>query len=145
MGTRNLSLLKYNNKIIVAQYGQWDGYPSGQGKTILEFCRSTDNIEKLGEFAPNVKGVKEFAKWDEFADAYDKRVDEGKQTIKDNYYFNHFISRDIGGDIFHNIINVNLEMLPDELERTLVLRHYQFDKDSKNYCDISIEYAYLIN
>jgi hypothetical protein len=47
MGTRGITEVTYNNKIVVSQYGQWDHYPSGQGITILNFLRSQDNIEKL--------------------------------------------------------------------------------------------------
>lgn len=41
MGTRNLTIV-YNAEgtLKVAQYGQWDGYPSGQGKAVLEFLKS---------------------------------------------------------------------------------------------------------
>lgn len=39
MGTRNLTAVMCDNKYIVAQYGQWDGYPSGQGVTALEFLK----------------------------------------------------------------------------------------------------------
>lgn len=42
MGTRNLTLVQYENKYKIAQYGQWDGYPSGQGLTILNFLKSAD-------------------------------------------------------------------------------------------------------
>lgn len=38
MGTRNLTMVQFNNEIKVAQYGQWDGEPDGQGATVLEFC-----------------------------------------------------------------------------------------------------------
>jgi len=38
MGTRNLTAVMVNGEYKIAQYGQWDGYPSGQGKTALEFC-----------------------------------------------------------------------------------------------------------
>ena len=31
----------------IAQYGQWDGYPEGQGVTILNFVRKKKNLEKL--------------------------------------------------------------------------------------------------
>lgn len=39
MGTRNLTMVISNGKTKVAQYGQWDGYPSGQGETILNFFK----------------------------------------------------------------------------------------------------------
>jgi hypothetical protein len=39
MGTRNLTIVMADGEPRIAQYCQWDGYPSGQGKTVLEFCR----------------------------------------------------------------------------------------------------------
>lgn len=41
MGTRNLTMVIFQEKTRVAQYGQWDGYPSGQGTTILKFLINT--------------------------------------------------------------------------------------------------------
>lgn len=49
MGTRNLTAVFLNGEYKVAQYCQWDGYPSGQGKTILEFLHQPGNIDKLRE------------------------------------------------------------------------------------------------
>lgn len=37
MGTRHLIAVQLDGKYKVAQYGQWDGYPSGQGATVLGF------------------------------------------------------------------------------------------------------------
>lgn len=37
MGTRNLTMVYVNKDYRVAQYGQWDGYPEGQGVTVLSF------------------------------------------------------------------------------------------------------------
>jgi hypothetical protein len=37
MGTRHLISVIKDGEYKVAQYGQWDGYPSGQGRDILEF------------------------------------------------------------------------------------------------------------
>lgn len=42
MGTRNLTVVIKEKKPVIAQYGQWDGYPSGQGTTVLNFLKSTD-------------------------------------------------------------------------------------------------------
>lgn len=40
MGTRNLTMVVVDKKIKVAQYGQWDGYPSGQGSTACNFIQT---------------------------------------------------------------------------------------------------------
>lgn len=37
MGTRNLTAVFHDGKFKVCQYGQWDGYPSVQGATVLNF------------------------------------------------------------------------------------------------------------
>ena len=44
MGTRNLTMVVSNGKTKVAQYGQWDGYPSGQGLTIFNFLKGADIV-----------------------------------------------------------------------------------------------------
>lgn len=40
MGTRNLTAVMIDGQYKIAQYGQWDGYPSGQGLTALRFLRN---------------------------------------------------------------------------------------------------------
>jgi hypothetical protein len=47
MGTRGLTKVIKNDKVVVAQYGQWDHYPSGQGLTALRFLRDEANVDKL--------------------------------------------------------------------------------------------------
>lgn len=44
MGTRNLIAVFMDGEYKVAQYGQWDGYPEGQGRECLIFLR-----EKMDE------------------------------------------------------------------------------------------------
>lgn len=39
MGTRHLIAVKIDGEYKVAQYGQWDGYPEGQGIDTLHFLR----------------------------------------------------------------------------------------------------------
>ncbi len=45
MGTRNLEVVILGGEIRVAQYCQWDGYPDGQGMTVLDFLREEMNLE----------------------------------------------------------------------------------------------------
>ena len=47
MGTRGLTKVIKNDRVVVAQYGQWDHYPSGQGLTALNFLRDEANVDKL--------------------------------------------------------------------------------------------------
>lgn len=66
MGTRNIIIVKVNNKIKVAQYCQWDGYPTGQGMTIAKFLRSKQRVEKLTKNLASVEFVDDKhvqAKW----------------------------------------------------------------------------------
>jgi len=48
MGTRNLTMVIEGEKPVIAQYGQWDGYPSGQGATALKFLK-TRSLKKFKE------------------------------------------------------------------------------------------------
>lgn len=56
MGTRNSTLVYMDGKTKVAQYGQWDGYPTGQGKTIAEFLKKVD----LPKFKKQIKALKTY-------------------------------------------------------------------------------------
>lgn len=53
MGTRHLTCVVKDGEYKVAQYGQWDGYPTGQGVEILEFLTRmnkdifSEKIDKL--------------------------------------------------------------------------------------------------
>jgi hypothetical protein len=48
MGTRNLTKVIDKDGITrVAQYGQWDGYPEGQGKSMLDFISNYRMLDKI--------------------------------------------------------------------------------------------------
>lgn len=40
MGTRNITFVRMNGETKVAQYCQWDGYPTGQGAIVMEIIRT---------------------------------------------------------------------------------------------------------
>ena len=56
MGTRHLVMVKCDGKIKVAQYGQWDGYLEGQGKTIAKFLHN--NKTDLNLFKQKVRRLR---------------------------------------------------------------------------------------
>lgn len=125
MGTRNLTMVQSGNEIKVAQYGQWDGYPSGQGVTILNFCREKENLEKLKEKLSEVK----FLDQNEVDNLNFKLENEDKETLA---RFERFWSRDIGGKILKNII--------DEQGKVGLINRFSFGYDSL-FC----EWAYCVN
>ncbi|KAK3362904.1 hypothetical protein B0T25DRAFT_587031 [Lasiosphaeria hispida] len=47
MGTRHIICIFWKGKFLVAQYGQWDGYPEGQGVKIFRFLSVQRNIDHL--------------------------------------------------------------------------------------------------
>ena len=54
MGTRNLTIVYLEGNYRLAQYCQWDGYPTGQGATVLEFLQNL-TPEKLELFKTKLK------------------------------------------------------------------------------------------
>jgi len=107
-------MVKVDRKYKVAQYGQWDGYPSGTGKDLLTFLRSTD-LTTLADRCRVVKVVtdKEVSKmWKECGGSND--------TFKNEYPSLH---RDTGWKILQIIqeskipvmVSLDLEFVADSL------------------------------
>lgn len=48
MGTRHIIKVRKNGKDWISQYGQWDGYPTGQGIDVMEFVRNESYLTWLG-------------------------------------------------------------------------------------------------
>lgn len=89
MGTRGLTIVRVDNKIKVAQYGQWDHTPRHQGKTILEFLHLVD----LKAFADRVRELKFFTP---------NEIDKlGEGWLDDRPW----LSRDLGGKILTAIMD----------------------------------------
>lgn len=95
MGTRNLTAVFSDGEYKVAQYGQWDGYPEGQGRKALEFIKSV-NLDKFRNILKEVV----------FMD--DKKV----EAIGENWKLTHpQLSRDTGADILKLVINGKTELI----------------------------------
>lgn len=135
MGTRNLTMVIKTKKVRVAQYGQWDGYPSGQGTTILNFLRTCDmdkfkkKIQTGVRFrnSTDTKERADFLKKIGSNDGWLNMEQAGKYNAKFPYD-----SRDYGGQI--------LELIYDAPEKVVLGDSRDFGKDSL-FC----EWAYCVN
>lgn len=132
MGTRNLIAVQKDNSYKVAQYCQWDGYPTGQGHTILKFFAEND----LETFRAKVSNCF-YGTQEQLDEAYAPYTDgNGWMTMEQSNAFQKsefaHLSRDTGADILNHIMKAEGPlMLVDQID---------FAKDSL-FC----EYAYVID
>ena len=89
MGTRNLTIVIIDGETKIAQYGQWDGYPAGQGKTILSFLKRIDAAGEWQKFKDRIRTLKWLTP--EQCEELDKDPDWDKK--------HPYLSRDCGGQI----------------------------------------------
>ena len=104
MGTRNLTAVYVDGEYRIAQYGQWDGYPDGQGMTCLGFVRD-DMDEKL--FRERLKEVRFLTK-EEIGELYKKYGEDEQGMIRlidyDVLVRDHpGLSRDYGAKILYEV------------------------------------------
>lgn len=133
MGTRNLVSVMKNKEYKVAQYGQWDGYPEGQGLTVLNFLRECD-LEKFKQQIDKCTFIED----DNYIKAaYEELgidISSGYITMEDSARFEDEypqLSRNMGGKILEFIYDNDNVLLKNEIE---------FAKDSL-FC----EWAYVVD
>ena len=99
MGTRNLTCVWVDGDFKVAQYGQWDGYPTSAGAEIASAVQDIVNAGGLETFADIVRGCR-FITEDELAAKYADLGIEGEWiTMEDASRFKELypqIDRDMG-------------------------------------------------
>lgn len=133
MGTRHLICVVSNGDYRIAQYGQWDGYPEGQGASILEFLKSP-MAEQLKKNLKNCTWLTntEYEKlWEEFG------VDTKQEMIDYDAYQDFCnkhpeLSRDTGARI--------LEIVAGATGKIKLQNSLNFSRDSL-FC----EWAYVID
>lgn len=136
MGTRHLICVVKNGEYKVAQYGQWDGYPEGQGLGILNFLLNEMNRnvfeKKLSELTFLTDEEKK-QRWIDFGIDIEKC--NGLVLWEDARRFNKMYpenSRNTGSDILGIIQNSNKSLK--------LINSIDFAKDSL-FC----EWAYVID
>lgn len=103
MGTGHLIAVVLNGEYKVAQYGQFDGYPSGQGQTVVDFIRDSD----MRAFADRVGKLKQLseseikAKWQECGGTADGQFScDAHDCFRKRY---PWLTREAGANVLHAI------------------------------------------
>ena len=132
MGTRNLTCVYLDGEYKVAQYCQWDGYPSGQGLDVLKFVR--DDMNRI-VFEQKLRDLKTLTteevqeKWNSVgADDSGWANSEVSESFQKQYSHLH---RDCGAEI------LNIVQESDSLE---IQKNLDFALDSL-FC----EWCYVID
>lgn len=137
-------MVKLNGKIRVAQYGQWDGYPTGQGENIAAFVQGylvDDSTRAL--FCERVEATKfgtakqikaKYAEWE----ALETKQAKGEYLPKHKLAEFAPFERDTGSNILA-IINRNYGF-PAILGGIVLKNDRAFLKDS-----LMCEWAYCVN
>lgn len=136
MGTRGLTMVLVDGVERVAQYGQWDHYPSGQGVKILTFCKKNLRTKRQrAEFLGKVRrcGFISDTEIQERWVACGAKPDSDFVSMDVSAEFERrypALSRDTGGEILH-LINDGVTLL----------------QDSKDFIHDSLfcEWAYCVN
>jgi len=111
MGTRHQQkVIAPNGELRVSQYGQWDGYPSGQGVDILNFLRTSN----LDEYAQNVAKLEQ-ATVEQLED-----VEKGKNPYKEYPY----LYRECGAKIHKMILDNEVKFVS-----------FIDDEEAKKWCE----------
>jgi hypothetical protein len=137
MGTRNLTCVAIDNSYKVSQYGQWDGYPSGQGVTILNFLRNKLNRPLMEKRLREVQFLND---------------EEIELINKSNEELPRQFSRDCGGRILEFLQNgeyIKSELVGWDGDRKSVTYTWKMDKlhNRLDFAGDSLfcEWAYVVD
>lgn len=138
MGTRNLTMVIQNKKPVIAQYGQWDGYYSGQGVVALNFLRECD-LERFRETVERCRFIENSKRKQKEIDNFLTKIGaqdgwmNGEQSEKYKKKY-PFLTRDNGASILELIYN-------DESNNLLWLHNSSDFANDSLFC----EYAYVVD
>lgn len=122
----------------VAQYGQWDGYPSGVGVGILKFLSDKELVEKFNNNLHKVRFIDDEGRDKEFIKSYNKNAPEwshepDNRTDEQKRWFKTYCTRDLAEEVLINIAN-------SQDEEILL-----FNREDTGKGDGWVEFSYVIN
>jgi hypothetical protein len=125
MGTRNLTMvIDQNGTKKVAQYGQWDGYPSGVGAGIVIFLQNKPLFDLFKSKLHRVRFLEPEGRDKEFVESYDKNTpawshELDNRTEAQRRWYSTYMHRDLAEEVLTNIANSeDEEILLDDSEET---------------------------
>lgn len=102
MGTRHLVCVFSAGDFRVAQYGQWDGYPTGQGRNIANILTTPGNLQALREKLANVSFYDQ-TELQLLFNAFEKKQNTpGARSFEEAF---PTIDRDLGSEILSLVID----------------------------------------
>jgi hypothetical protein len=96
MGTRHLIAVQLDGQYRIAQYGQWDGYPSVQGAKVLSFL---DDLNRE-QFLAKLRAAQFYSQ--EELEAESERFKRESINWQKDY---PWLNRDAGADILSYVLN----------------------------------------
>lgn len=139
MGTRNLTMVQKDGEYKIAQYGQWDGYPSGNGIDILNFMDGGHELDRLEGSLANVDWIADEENQKQWALAGAGETDRWVSMDVAYKHRNMFPenSRDTGAGILRIVSN----FVPSADRQKLLLQ------DTRDFAGDSLfcEWAYVID
>jgi hypothetical protein len=124
MGTRGLTKVIYKNQVIVAQYGQWDHYPEGQGVTLFHTLTNPDVVKAFIEKIPQIYYPSD-ADVEALVKPFEDGTMDGMMTFESGDKFSEkypTLTRNTGGEIFRVIADWDDSPIP-------IVRDLDFEKD----------------
>lgn len=115
MGTRNKTMVIKNKKVIINQYGQWDGYPTCAAATIIDFIKD-GGIQKLNQFIPKLERVQienNCFRFSEMTLSFDQEFKDIQKFIHyddDGKYSKKFIDRDTSEEAYFSALDIEQQI-----------------------------------
>ena len=101
MGTRHIIKVIKNGEVKINQYGQWDGYPEGQGERILKFFKNKKRVSSLHKKLDRVRFLDD-TRDNDFIEKFDNPQ---TRTPEMSDWYDTYIHRDLGAMILTTVTN----------------------------------------
>jgi hypothetical protein len=125
MGSRNLIEVKLDGELKIAQYGQWNGHPTGQGIGIADFLHKGMNKKKFKQALRECR----------FMDEKEREAFFTEKAEEDIIAGHPWLLRDAGSDVLRHVQNDGARLLWDRRDfkndQVMCEYHYLIDMDNE--------------